>query len=345
MLAAGLSGVCAQDREEAAIRSGPAKGAGLTPVKCYASHGPHAGKEFDAVAELGEAPCGILFIHELTRNTAPVIRGLDQWAVDFGVLGFKSYTVALSGDRTAGEDLIKRVNGSLKLANPIVLSTDGAEGPGNYGLSRKPTLTFVFAKGGEVHRSIALTDTGPNDVPKIREWIEEVAGKMPEGEALKALIAKNLPEGDEEVRELAVEQALELRRLKAQLRRRGQQGMRSNRQMRSSRERPRPQSGGEQSGRAKPKRAEAASEPKKEREGAPPTDEELRGLLRSFIRKTNDEERSKEIFADIEKRANESEDLHNQVVEMFKLMLSIDYGADHAQSLAGEFLENAKKQD
>ena len=158
------------------ISSGPEKGAPVTAIRCFATHGMHAGEEFDAASDLGKAPCAILFIHELTRNTAPVIRALDEIAADYGVLGFRSQTVALSGDRTAGEDLLRRVNGSLKLSNPIILSLDGAEGPGNYGLSRKPTLTFVFAKDGVVVQSIALTDTGPNDVTKIREWIEGVAG-------------------------------------------------------------------------------------------------------------------------------------------------------------------------
>nr|NIP96381.1 hypothetical protein [Akkermansiaceae bacterium] len=216
LLVLGQSALLAQDDAgEAALVSGPAAGSELTPVKCYATDGPYRGEEFDAVGKLGDSPGALLFVHELTRNTAPVLRGLDDLASEFSILGFKSFTILLTGDRTAGESQLKRVNGSLRLANPIVLSIDGAEGPGNYALNRKAALTLVFAGDGKVVESMALTDTGPNDVPVIREAIEGITGKIPEDPAeLKKLIAGRLPGDPDRLKQFATEQAVELRRLR-----------------------------------------------------------------------------------------------------------------------------------
>lgn len=321
----------------AALSSGPAADAKLTPVPSYASSGRLAGQEFDAVEKLGSGPGALLFVHELSRNNAPVLRGLDNLATEFSIAGFRSFTILLGEDRTAAEAELKRANGSLKLANPMVLSTDGAEGPGNYALNRKCTLTLILVKGGTVHRSIGLTDTGPGDIPKIRGWIEEVAGALPQDEGeLRELIARNLPTDAGELREIAADQALELRRLRSQIanlrQRQAARPMATGRPQARMREgdpnppaRPRPQ--------ANPNRV-----------GKPPEDSQLNTLLRSFIRKTNDPARADEVYADIVARAAESDELNAEVIEMFKLMLSFrdNYGIPHAQGLAETFLRDQK---
>lgn len=328
-----LTGVVGQDGD-GVLKSGPVAGSEMTTAVCFASSGRWSGQEIDLAEKLGEAPSAVMFIHELTRNTAPVIRGLDALASEYEVLGFESFTVMLSGDRTAGEEQLARVNGSLKLANPMVLSVDGLEGPGNWALNRRAAVTVVFGKGGKVVRSEGLTDTGPNDVPRLRGWIEEVAGKIPTGEGeLKQLLTERLPEGDAEVRALAVERALEVRRLKRQLaeaRQRAQGAMRG-----------RPAPG---RGETREMRKEGETpQPVVKREGKPPEDGKLNGLLRSFIRQTNDDVRCDEVFAEIEARAGESDALHGEVVEMFKLMLSFRdrYGTEYAQGLAEGFLKKA----
>jgi hypothetical protein len=333
----GSGDLAGQDSSRDSLTSGPAAGAKLTPVPSYATGGPFAGQEFDAAAKLGPAPGALLFIHELTRNTAPVLRGLDNLAVEFSIVGFKSFTIMLGEDRTAAEAQLGRVNGSLKLANPIVLSTDGAEGPGNYALNRKSALTLVLTKDGTVHRSIALTDTGPGDIPKIRSWIEEVAGALPEDEGeLRELIAKKLPDDTDELKQLAASQSMELRKLRAQLAKARQQ---PGRPMAAGRMRER--AGGD---RDAPTRPKAKPAPNPNRVGRPPEDPQLNTLLRSFIRQTNDTQRADEVYADIEARAAESDDLRAEAIEMFKLMLSFRdrYGIAHAQGLAEGFLKENK---
>ncbi|MGY8689542.1 MAG: hypothetical protein ACKVHP_17640 [Verrucomicrobiales bacterium] len=329
--------------QEPALISGPTAGSKAGAASCYALTGPLAGQEFDAMEKIGSAPGALLFIHDLSRNTAPVIRKLDELGHEHSLLGFQWFSIMLNDDRTEGEAMLKRVNGSLKLHNPLILSLDGLEGPGDYALNRKCTLTLVLMKEGVVTESIALTDTGMNDFPKLEQWVESVAGTMPKGdEALRALMTKNLPDETRALKDLAVNQMLEIRRLRTQLAKARQN---PGRQMGGRGENMRQREGG-------PKKPEEKKEepgvPKQKREGKPPEDGELNGLLRAFIRQTNDDARADEVYADIIKRAAESDDLKGEAVEMFKLMLSFRdrYGTAHAQGLAEGFLkEHAPNKD
>ena len=321
--------------------------------------GPYDGREFDVVKEIGDGPGAILFMHELTRNILPVVRGLDQFGSEYSVKGFKAYTLMLTPDRTAGENRLKAANGSLKLRNPILLSLDGAEGPGNYALNRKATLSLVMVNKGKVVRTHAFTDVNAEDEGIVRGWVEETAGSIPaDAREYRKLIAENLPVEGDALQARVVEQAMEIRRLQAQVKRLqeqagGRYNMRPGRrggqpQMRrdgGSRDgdsaRPSPERG---PGRQPAKSAEPMQE-KAKRQGAPPTDPQLNGLLRSFIRKTNNNSQADEIFAEIEARAAASDALRAEAVEMFKLMLSFrdNYGSPHAQSLAEGFLKKHGK--
>ena len=71
-------GLMAQNGQAADIVSGPPTGTPLAPVNSYALHGPHKGQEFDAAKSLGQGPGALLFIHELSGNIIPVLRGLDD---------------------------------------------------------------------------------------------------------------------------------------------------------------------------------------------------------------------------------------------------------------------------
>ena len=339
-------GLMAQNGQTADIVSGPPTGTPLAPVNSYALHGPHKGQEFDAAKSLGQGPGALLFIHELSRNTIPVLRGLVDLTSEYSVLGFQSQTLLLHDDRTLAENRLKAINGSLKQAyrgdgidaHPIILSLDGLEGPGDYALNRRAALTIVLAKGGQVVRSVALTDTGQHNVPQLREWGEEVAGKIPSDPAeLRRMIAGNLPKSGDAVRELAVNQGVQLQRLRTRLARleSGQMNnrMQQRRPQRMKRDAP------NASGRPVAERNPA--KPAVKREGAPPDDADLQSSLRAFIRKTQVDERIDEIYEEITTRAAESAELTRQTREMFRLVLSLKdrYGTPHAHELAKGFLD------
>lgn len=332
--------------------TGPPEGTGLTAIRSYANSGAFAGREeFDVAGEIGDGPGAILFIHELNRNTVPLMRGLDNLNNEFGIFGFKAFNVRLVADRTAGEEELLRVNGSLKLGNPIVLSLEGLDGPGNYALNRKCTLSLVMTKGGKVHRSVGYVDAGMADLPKMREMVEEVIGGLPVNEAaLRERAEANLPETPEALRAQALQQAIDLHRFHREKGLEFETGPRyPGNRGNAMKGKGRMQGGkGEGTGGgAKPASTPSAS-PGKEivRQGKPPEDGELNALLRSLIRKTNDDATTDAIFEEILARSVVSEALRGETVEMMKLMLSYPdrYGSAHAQAKARAFLEGAAKE-
>jgi hypothetical protein len=207
--------------QSAEIVSGPKPGTSLTPVKVYDGLGAFAGKEFDAASLIGKNPGAVLFVHTMTRNTYPVIRGLDQLAGRNALLGFRSFTVYLSADRTSAENQVRLRNGlatgghkfsvtgkfgALKLENPIMLSLDGLDGPGNYALNRRAVLTLVMTRNGKVHSSHTFTDTGEQDLPLLEKLVAEVTGPMPtEPAQQRKLRDTRLPKGKAALRKLAVQ--------------------------------------------------------------------------------------------------------------------------------------------
>ncbi|HIG28317.1 MAG TPA: hypothetical protein EYQ50_11145 [Verrucomicrobiales bacterium] len=338
------------------IVSGPPVGNEVGSVRCYANSGLYAGREvFDAGEEIGQSPGAFLFIHVFNRNTAPLIRGVDNLAAELSLFGFKAFTVTLTNDRTSGEELIRRVNGSLKLKNPMVLSLDGLDGPGNLALNRRCTLSLVVVSDGKVTDSFGFTDTNLSDMTRIRTSFENSIGEIPTRPSeLIALAKRHLPEGQEALRDLAARQALEIYRVRkkaaeehmnARQYSAGREGA-----MRRGRNAP---AGGEmeRGSRNRRPRAEPADSSEKSteknaggtgraRRGNPPDDPQLNSLLRSFIKQTNTNEIVDEIFTDIEKRSKEGKELGKEAISMFQLMLSYPdrYGSEHAQELARKFL-------
>jgi hypothetical protein len=351
------SSVFAQDQDddkgesEAELVSGPPAGTAATAVMAYAPVGARAGEEYDAIASIGDGPGALLFIHELTRNGLPVIRAIDQAAAELSLLGLHTSTLILSDDRTAMETKLKGVNGSLKLHNPIVLSLDGADGPGNYALNRKAVLTLVILDKGKVVRSTAFTDVNEKDSASVREWIATVTGPLPDDpKELRALAESSLPADGAELRKVATAQTLELQQLRSQVAQLKQRLQEANYAARMGGARPRPDAPRMERGGERPnpdkatevKNTPSESSPKIDRKGSPPTDSELSGLLRTIIRKDNDQATNDGAFAAIKARAAESEELHAQTVEMFRLMLSYRdrYGSEYAQGLAESFLDS-----
>jgi len=330
VLAATLGAAAAQE-----LPSGPPPGTALTAFRAYAPFGVHAGQEFDVAAEIGEAPGVLLFVHEVSRNTAPVIRGLAELQEEFAVLGLRTRMIRVADDRTAAEEQMTRVSRAMQLEEPIVVSLDGADGPGNYALNRKCTLTLVTVKDARVHATLGLTDTGRQDLPRLRQMVEAVAGPLPNDEdRLRALIAQRLPADPEALRARAVALELEVRRLRQQLAQARDGGNARNPRAERMRGERRPAAG------AQPERRPDA----RQREGKAPEDAELQKLLRAFTRKDNSDERVGEVLDAITARVGDDAGLRDQAVEMFRMMLSLDYGNETARAKARAYVDAHRRQ-
>ncbi|MCC7065453.1 MAG: hypothetical protein IT456_21795, partial [Planctomycetes bacterium] len=249
--------LAAQDTPE--LSSGPAVGIDLPACAVYAPSGPFAGTEFDAAQRIGKGPGVLLFVHELTRNTAPMITGLDRLAVQLAWTGLETHTIRIAADRNEAEAAVKRSSDALQLHRPVLVSTDGGEGPGGYALNRKAMLTLVLAKDGKVVRSVAFTDTGRADLTKLRGLVEEVTGPIPtDAKALREAMEQRLTRDPERLRQMTIELALLLQRTE-----------RTNDQRMQRNARPEAPADAAKPGDVVPQRP---------REGKPPEDDELRAL-------------------------------------------------------------------
>lgn len=325
LLLCAVAPATAQDPPE--LVSGPSPGTPLPACPVYAPSGPLAGTEFDAAARLKHGPGVLLFVHDLSRNTAPMITGLDRLAVQLAWTGLETFTIRVAADRNEAEDAVKRSSDALSMYRPIVISPDGIDGPGGYALHRKATLTLVVAKDGAVVRSVAFTDTGRADLGRLRALVEEATGAIPtEPKALRALIEERMTRDPEQLRTLAIELTMLLQRVEQMNEARAQRNRTDMRPDAKAAPAPAP-------GQA-PDAAKA-----KPREGKPPEDEELRALMRRAIQKAADAAELDAVFAAVETRVGTDAGLRAQAVDMFKLQLSLDYGNDDSKQRAKAWVE------
>jgi hypothetical protein len=211
----------------------------------------------------------------------------------------------------------------LSLASPLVLSLDGAEGPGDYALARGAALTLVVANDGKVVSSLGMTDVGAKDLPRVRALVESVTGTLPDDPAKlrEALLAK-LPDDPAALKERIVQLTLELRRAK--------------------------QRGAEPRMREAPRRD--AERPAAERDakplaGAVPEDPGLRELMRSLIQPQNTASDLDALFAELAERVGTDAELRRQAVEMGRRILATTYGTDDARARVKTWLEaNAREE-
>ncbi|MEZ6037191.1 MAG: hypothetical protein R3F29_06900 [Planctomycetota bacterium] len=304
----------------AQVRSGPEAGMAVAPIRAYATAGEHRGQEFDLAAAIGPRPAAVLFVQTVNRETAPVMRLLDELAAEYRVLGFRSFTVRLHDDRTAGEEEIQRFSNALQLRNPIVLSLDGAEGPGDYALNRRCTLTLVTTKHGVVVESIPFTDTGAKDEARLRAAVEKVTGALPESLEERAAL---LPDDFVVLKEELIEQWREIARLRAQVQRLQQQ---------RDQQRGQQNAGG---GRMQEQAAPAAKQPLP---GAVPDDDELVGFMRRFNRAKTDEEVDA-LFAAVDTAIGDDQARRDMMVQGFVRLLATTYGTDYARTKARAYVD------
>jgi hypothetical protein len=190
------------------IFSGPQVGEKLTACKVRGVLGTRAGKEVELIAELKGAPTVLVFVHELTRPARQALLPIDHCGVKWAKDGLATQFIWLSGDRAKTEEYLKSAARSVGLQSPVGISMDGKEGPGNYGLNRKVTLTILVAKDNKVVANHAIVQPNETDAPKVLADIAKILGKpAPTAEELRALREAtgkrpiDEPEGAQTVRE------------------------------------------------------------------------------------------------------------------------------------------------
>lgn len=275
-------------------------------------------REVDYVAEWKGAPTLLIFVHELTRPGAALMRPLDEYAQVKKVRGLRALVVSLAEDRDEAERRLPMVKGAIQLKTPWGVSVDGPEGPGAYGLNREVTLTILVAKDNRVHANFAILSPNETDAPGIRKAIDEVLKREPEAvtgtpEELAAEVAR-LREENLRLREELAGASLRAERAETQVER--MNARRGGRAMR------RPEGGGE------------AREPE---------DERLVGLCRGLIQKEASEEDVAAAVKRIEEYIHGKDGLRGQYVAILGRILRAGYGTDHAKDVMKEQLAKHRR--
>jgi len=151
--------------------SGPQKGEKTPGFKVF---DVGSRQEVDYVSEAKGAPTLLVFIHELTRPGAALIRALDEVGQIKQARGLRTLFVSLSEDRDGAERHLPLVVKSINLRSPLGISLDGKEGPGAYGLNREVMLTILVARDQKVAANFAIVSPNETDAPRIKAAVDEV---------------------------------------------------------------------------------------------------------------------------------------------------------------------------
>jgi hypothetical protein len=160
------------------VFSGPQPGETITPFKVFEIAGPAADHERDPVAEAGNAPLALVFVHAIERSLVPLLRAIDLYGADHQIQ-LRTEVIFLSADRLEGERRVRAAANSLRLRSRVGLSIDGAEGPGNYGLNKECMMTVVAAKENRVLSNFALVQPGIADAPAVLTALAATSGNPP----------------------------------------------------------------------------------------------------------------------------------------------------------------------
>jgi hypothetical protein len=173
--------------------SGPQPGERIEPFKVLAVNGPEAGKEVDYMSAYGDAPVLLIFLHQLDRNVAAMLRPCERFAQDRASAGLKTLIVYLAPDKIEGERRMRAVIKSLTLQVPVGVALEGVEGPGTYGLNREVAVTALVAKERVVTANFAIIQPGTVEAPRVMTAAaRHVGGHVPTAEEIQAeLTAKS----------------------------------------------------------------------------------------------------------------------------------------------------------
>ncbi len=150
------------------VFSGPQVGEKVTPFKVQGVYDAQAGQELDLVTAAMGKPLLLIFLHDLTRPSAGLMRALCAYAEPHRKKGtLHCGVVWLAADRSQAEQYLKQARQSLNLSAPVGISPDGAEGPGSYGLNRKVALTVLVVNDNRVTANFALVQPALTDAPRI----------------------------------------------------------------------------------------------------------------------------------------------------------------------------------
>lgn len=156
--------------------SGPQVGEKMTPFQAQAVFGKEPSKNVNALGDV-DGPLLLIFVHQVNRPSVGFSRMLMDYAVSQKQAGLAARLVFLTNDPPDMEAWFRRARHALpKNVSPLI-SADGADGPGAYGLNRDMTVTVLVADKNKVTANFALVQPSIQvDAPKVGQAIANVLG-------------------------------------------------------------------------------------------------------------------------------------------------------------------------
>jgi hypothetical protein len=281
--------------------SGPQKGEKAPGFKVF---DVGTRQETDYLAAGKGAPTLLVFIHELTRPGAALIRALDEVGQIKQARGLRTHFVSLSEDRDGAERHLPQVVKSINLRSPLGISLDGKEGPGAYGLNREVMLTILVVKDHQVAANFAIVSPNETDAPRIKAAVDEVLkAAAPPPAATPEELREQVARLREEV--AALREELAALRLKV-----------------------------EQARPPAPRRGEMER---------PKEDEQLVNLCRRLIQQRATQEQIDAAVKDLEAYVGSSDELKKQYAGILGRVLDLKYGNEMGQAAMRKQLEKYGK--
>jgi hypothetical protein len=293
------SSVHAQDK----VFSGPQQGESTTPFNTTELRGENQGATVDPIQVNQGKPTALVFVHGIERSMVPLMRVVDGFGSKHKEKIITNW-VFLSDDPITSRQRLPQVGRSIKLQGRMLLSSDGIEGPGNYGLNKDCLLTILTAKENKVTANFALIQPGIADAKEVVAALSSLIGleTPPSIQSLtpnmRMANGRNTRGGDN-----------------TRMRRRGQNI---------------------QKGEA---RNGSGNLP-----GAAPADGQLVGYLRQFIQKSNTNEQVDKVLDQVRDYIKDNSDLTKQAMNGWIRVLHVKYGTDYAQAEGASFVSELKKQ-
>ena len=136
--------------------SGPQVGEELPAFDAQYVFGENAGTNLSVLENGAKAPTLLVFVHQVTRPSIGLARLVMNFANAKRPDGLYSRLILLTDDPTETEAWCRRARRALPVGVTPMISMDGLEGPGAYGLNRKVTLTVLVADNGKVTANFPL---------------------------------------------------------------------------------------------------------------------------------------------------------------------------------------------
>ena len=285
------------------VFSGPQPGEFTTPFNTVELRGESQGSAVDPVHVNRGKPTALVFVHGIERSMVPLMRVIDTFGSEYREKIITNW-VFLSDDPVTSRQRLPQVGRSIKIQGRMLLSSDGIEGPGNYGLNKDCLLTILTAKDNKVTANFALIQPGIADAKEVVEALSSLIGldAPPSVESLTPKVrmanGRNMRKGEN-----------------ARARKRGQNMQEEN---------------AHNEGRKLP--------------GAAPTDSQLVGYLRQFIQKSNSDEQVDKVLNQVRSYIKDNENLIKQAVNGWTRVLHVKYGTDYAQAEGDSFVNELRKQ-